>query len=131
MCDDSGYTVTNDPRAEIIERYMRVAPGIPLESIRFMARIIVGGVVYTTYGYVGNSFITLSPVRPYVIRVGELTVNRYDVFNGAVSTDLDMYYVRPSMGGVEFLMNKGLDTPLSLPSEGLKFQSCYAHDGVL
>ncbi|CRL96513.1 MULTISPECIES: hypothetical protein [Pseudomonas] len=129
VCDDSGYTVTNDPRAEIIERYMRVAPGIPLESIRFMARIIVGGVVYTTYGYVGNSFITLSPVRPYVIRVGELTVNRYDVFNGAVSTDLDMYYVRPSMGGVEFLMNKGLDTPLSLPSEGLKFQSCYAHDG--
>ena len=49
--------------------------------------------------------------------------NYYD----ELSSDLDIYYARPVMGGVRFLMNRGLDTPLSLPGEGLKFQSCYAH----
>ena len=117
----------SDPRVEVIVRYMRCESGAPIESFRFMARIIIGGVIYTTYGFTGASFVTITPTRPYVIRASELVVNRYDVYSGAMASDLDIYYARPVMGGVRFLMNRGLDTPLSLPGEGLKFQSCYAH----
>lgn len=119
-----------DPRAEVIDRYLRFAPGVPIEPLRFMARIIVGGQIFTTYGRTSNPYITMTPTRPYVLRVNDLTAYRVDILNpgGHHDADLDVYYWVPK-DGTRFLVNRGLDASLPLANEGRRVQSYFAHNG--
>ncbi|AZE82402.1 hypothetical protein C4J98_0973 [Pseudomonas orientalis] len=121
---------STDPRTEVIDRYLRFAPGVPIEPSSFMARIIVGGQTFTTYGRIGNPSITMTPTRPYVLRVRDLNAFRVDALNpgGHYDADLDVYYWVPK-DGTKFLVNRGLDAPLPIPNEGRRVQSYYAHNG--
>lgn len=115
---------------EIVDRYMRFEPNRPIEDVRFMAVIILGGVKYTTNYSVGdtpfNSYISIRPMRPYRLLVGQLSLHTdIDAYSGD-SCDIDVYYWKPPYG-LEFLVNKGLDAPLSPPGEGSSFKTYYVH----
>jgi hypothetical protein len=113
------------PLVETIDRYMRVDPSRPIESMRFMARIVVGGTVYTTYKTQGGAYVTLTPTRPYTVKAAELTafpdLNAYS--DG--TADCDVYYwLLPSP--LRFLVNKGLDRPLPVANEGVSFATSWS-----
>lgn len=112
---------------EVVERYMRVDPDRPIDSIKFMARIVLGGITYTT-NYSGevsfDSSVTILPTRPYVLKVDDLNVyvDRQAFSDNYASAVV--HYWSPK-AGLRFLVNRGLDTPLSVPDEGFLFQTTY------
>ncbi|AZF19846.1 hypothetical protein [Pseudomonas sp. R3-52-08] len=113
------------PLVEIIDRYMRVDPSRPIEPMRFMARIVVDGKVYTTYHSSGGEYVTITPTRPYTVKAAELiSFPDLDAYNDEIA-DCDIYYwLLPST--LRFLVNKGLDRPLSMDNEGDYFTTCWS-----
>lgn len=120
--DLSGVT---DSGIEIISRYMRVAGNVPIESQRFMARVVVGGKIYTTYFFTGNSYVTILPTRPYSLRVGELRAYSDENALRDSWVDCDVYYWLPP-SGLRFLINRGLDAPVRVSNEGDYFQTAWS-----
>ncbi|RFD27913.1 hypothetical protein CER19_16680 [Pseudomonas sp. GL93] len=119
-------------QVEIVERYLRVDPSVPVEERRFMASIELGGVTYTTNYSDGDvafdSYVVVRPARLYQLHVRDLT--RYadhDAYHDEYY-DVDVYYWTPP-AGLHFLVNKGLDSPLSVSKEGLNFQTSYFNKG--
>ncbi|MDD0979969.1 hypothetical protein [Pseudomonas shahriarae] len=120
------------PFTETIERYLRFSSSPPIESHRFMATIVIGGKKYTT-NFVDaevnfDSYVLVTPVRPHVLRVADLT--RYwdegSYWNSRTQTDVDVYrWVPPK--GLRFLINKGLDRPLYFAYEGDRMQSAWCN----
>lgn len=115
-------------QVEIVDRYLRVDPSVPIDERRFMASIEISGVTYTTNYSDGDvafdSYVVVRPVRLYQLRVENLT--RYhdkDAYHDEYY-DVDVYYWSPP-AGLHFLVNKGLDAPLSVIKEGLNFQTSY------
>lgn len=94
---DSKNDATN-----VIYRYLRANSGVPpLQNYQFMARITLdNGTTYTTHYDTGDvafeSKITISPQRPYVINVSELTFSREDAYHAEYkknnAIDVDTYY---------------------------------------
>lgn len=113
------------PLAETIDRYMRVDANIPIEPLRFMARIRVGGKWYTSYYSNGGKYVTITATRPYTVKAAELTlVADTNAYNDPVA-DCDVYYwMLPS--GLRFVANKGLDRPLSMTNEGDYFTTSWS-----
>lgn len=93
-----------------------------------MASIKVGGVTYTTNYAIGDipfySYINIRPLLPYSLLVSHLsTYVDIHAYSDSVY-DVDVYYwVAPN--GLRFLVNRGLDAPLSPPYEGLNFKTSY------
>ncbi|AZE59450.1 MULTISPECIES: hypothetical protein [Pseudomonas] len=113
-------------RFDTIERYMRVSPGT-IETQRFMARITVGGKVYTTNSVDGslifNSCIAIRPTRPYALRQYDLLehidTNAYRDGNSVrVSVH---YYTAPS--STQIIETVGLSRPVPISSEGVHFKT--------
>ncbi|MFA7941880.1 hypothetical protein ACEK06_05400 [Pseudomonas brenneri] len=116
------------PYAETIERYMRVDQSRPIETHRFMAKIIIGEKIYTTNQPDTDSYVSITPTRPYVLRSDQLTRYWDDgaYWNSRTNTDVDGYrWVPPS--GLRFLVNKGLDRPLYFAYEGERIQSAWCN----
>jgi hypothetical protein len=125
---ESNTCVTADATGEAFSRYMRCDNSVPIEPQRFMAKIIVGGKIYTTYSYHGNSYISITPVKPYVLRPNDLHQIIHDpYYNRETRTAVDVYYWLPP-SGVRFVDNKGFDSSLAIPNEGTRFQTCYARN---
>lgn len=87
---------------EVFYRYLRAGTTVtPVTDYQFMAYVkLDDGTVYTTHSTVNGkpyeSKITVSPQRPYVIRVGDLTKNQVDAYSSEWQKgdyiDVDMYY---------------------------------------
>lgn len=114
---------------EVVERYMRCGTGGSGDPVRLMARIVVGGVVYTTNSVVNgrpyDSSVSITPTKPYVLRVADL--NSYidrDAFSD-VYGKVYVYYWYPK-GNLRFVETLGLDNPLSVPGEGDGFQTSHS-----
>lgn len=112
---------------EVVDRYMRFDPDRPTDIVKFMARIVVGGVTYTTNYSADVSFdssVTIVPTGPYFLKVSDLVayVDR-QAFDDNHAT-VFVYYWSPT-GGLRFLVNRGLDAPLPVPDEGSLFQTTY------
>lgn len=106
---------------DLIDRYLRFSPGVPIETVRFMARVVVDGVAYTTSYVLGgsahDSSISVTPVRPYILKAADMAEYvDYDAFIGETA-DVDIYYWTPP-SGLTFVADRGLDAPLFIPSEG-------------
>ncbi|AZF14537.1 hypothetical protein [Pseudomonas sp. R3-18-08] len=132
--DQTALQETVAPSAiETIDRYMRLDTGASIESRRFMARIVIGGKVYTTNFSAADvnfdSWVSISPRRPYRVRVADLvcTVD-HAYWDSGRNTDIDIWYWLPP-SGLKFVSNKGLDTPLRIASEGTVFQTTQAYKG--
>lgn len=113
------------PFVEAIDRYMRVEASVPIEAIRFMARIVVGENVYTTFTYTGDEYVTIAPTRPYSIKAAEL---RREADVNAQSDhycDCDVWYWMPP-SGLRFMSSSGLDRPVAMNNEGDYFQTAWA-----
>ncbi|EIK68730.1 hypothetical protein PseBG33_1020 [Pseudomonas synxantha BG33R] len=115
-------------QVEIVERYLRVDPSVPIEERRFMASIELGGVTYTTNysddDVAFDSYVTIRATLPYALSTSQLV--EY-VDNDAYSDnlcDVDVYYWTPP-AGLRFLVNRGLDSPASIPAEGWNFRTSY------
>ncbi|NCE90195.1 hypothetical protein [Pseudomonas sp. L13] len=115
-------------RIEVIERYLRFDPNIPIEEHRFMASVNINGVIYTTNSREGDvpfdSFVTIRPVMPYRLYVRDLTEYIDDGAYHDEYYDMDVYYWAPP-DGLRFLVNRGFDAPLVIRNEGLNFQTSY------
>lgn len=116
---------------EVIDRYMRLDTGASIESRRFMARIVIGGKVYTTNFSEAdvsfNSWVSISPRRPYRLRVADLRRSWDDAYwDGSTKTDIDVWYWLPP-SGLRFVTNKGLDAPLRIAHEGTSFQTTHIY----
>lgn len=114
---------------EVIDRYMRLLAGSSVESRRFMAKIVVGGKVYTTNFKDGssdfNSWLHISPQRPYRVKVADLRQTRDDPFwDGVWKIDIDVYYWLPP-SGLRFISQSGLDAPLQVSHEGDYFHTSF------
>ncbi len=124
--DGGEISVVTDSSSEWFERYMRVDSGRPIESYSFMARVMIGDKIYTTYAFLDDNRVSITPVRPYALRARELDERRHEpYYNPGTYTDVDVYYWLPP-SGLRFLQNKGLDTPIVIADEGLLFQTTYA-----
>jgi hypothetical protein len=116
---------------ETVDRYMRLDTGAPIESRRFMARIVIGGKVYTTNFSAADvkfdSWVSISPRRPYRVRVADLvrTVD-HAYWDGFRKTDIDVWYWLPPPG-LRFVSNKGLDAPLRIAHEGTSFHTAQSY----
>jgi hypothetical protein len=116
------------PQTDVVDRYMRFDPDRPIDAVKFMARIVVGGVTYTTNYSVGDvsfdSSVTIFPTRPYLLTVSDLVayVDK-QAFEDRHAKVLVSYWSPPA--GLRFLRNRGLDAPLSVPDEGFLFQTTY------
>lgn len=95
---------------DIVDLYMRVAPG-PLQSQRFMARITLDGIPYTSNPLADqSSWVIISPVRPYSLGINELT--RYldsRAYAGTNPTVTVMVYYWTPPSGVSFVDNLGIE----------------------
>ncbi|MDY4298828.1 hypothetical protein SO486_02330 [Pseudomonas salmasensis] len=130
---ESGQCTQADARSsqrqiEMVERYLRVNPNVPIEERRFMASIKINGMTYTTNyadaDYEFNSFVAIRASRPYQLKVQDLTVYPdHHAFSDS-RCDIDVYYWTPP-AGLRFLVNKGFDTPLSPANEGRNFCTSY------
>jgi len=123
--DDVEHSLVTDSGSEWFERYMRFDSEVPIETQRFMAKIVVGGEVYTTYNFVGNRYVIITPVRPYVIRPRDLIeIHENAFFNPRTKTDIDIYHwLFPP--GLKAVMNIGLTSPMYLAYEGVRFQTSF------
>lgn len=121
--DDNGSV----PFSEIIDRYMRFDSTTPIETQKFMARIIIDGVVYTTnpISTPGGSSIDILPIRPYRLSVRDLTVyHDFDAQHDA-NSDADVFYYNPP-AGLRIVSTMGLDNPLQVNDEGDYFQTSFS-----
>ncbi len=114
---------------EVIDRYMRLSTGASIESRRFMARIVVGGKVYTTNFKEDdmdfNSWLHISPLRPYRLKAADLRQTRDDPFwDSTWKIDIDIYYWLPP-SGLTFISHSGLDAPLQISHEGDYFHTSF------
>jgi hypothetical protein len=113
---------------EVVDRYMRLESNIPIEEVRFMAAVTVGEVRYTT-NYASedvsfNSYVNIRAVMPYRLSVGQLLAYAdLDAYRNKYC-DIDVYYWTPPTG-LRFLVNRGLDKPMSTPTEGWNFRTSY------
>lgn len=115
-------------RVEMLERFLRVNPNQPIEVKRFMARIKVGGKVYTTNyqddDSIFNSRVEVQPVRPYILRAADLVhypdVRVYEDKNKNIH--VDVHYWKPPRGLV-FIQNVGISNPLDVKNEGWSFKT--------
>lgn len=71
-----------------------------------------------------DTYVNIRAVQPYKLLVGDL-VGYADIhaYNDNMC-DIDVYYWTPP-NGVRFLVNRGLDRPMSTPAEGLNFRTSY------
>lgn len=118
----------SEVQVEVVDRYMRLDANIPIEDVRFMASINVGGVTYTT-NYVNedvqfDSYVSIRAAQPYRLLaqnlVGYIDNDAYE----DDKCDIDVYYWMPP-NGVRFLVNRGLSTFLSVDYDGLNFRTSY------
>ncbi|SDL02367.1 hypothetical protein SAMN04490190_2922 [Pseudomonas libanensis] len=120
----------SDLRTERVSRYLRCDPKAAGKSERFMARIVIGGQVYTTNfsenGVVFDSSVTINPVRPLHLEVGELDECKdeyaFFYFTSSVFAYAVVYYWTPP-AGLSFVKNEGIDNPFILPGDGAAFDS--------
>jgi len=113
---------------EMVERYMRVNAGQPIQSYRFMARIQIAGKVYTT-NYTDddasfNSWVEIQPERPYVLRVAQLVryIDNRAFEDKARNIYIDVHYWTPPRG-LQFIQNVGIANPLNIKDEGRFFNT--------
>lgn len=116
-------------RIELVDRYMRLESNFPIQEVRFMASININGVTYTTNYSVGdqqfNSYVYIRAERAYAgLHVAQLV--QYVDYSAYTDDkcDVDVYYWTPP-SGLRFLVNRGLDTHLFPPAEGLNFRTSY------
>lgn len=119
---------SSDIQMEVVDRYLRLDANTPIEDMRFMASINVGGVTYTT-NYTKedvqfDSYISIRAVQPYRLLaqnlVGHVDVSAYN----DDKCDIDVYYWVPP-NGVRFIVNRGLSAFLSVDYAGLNFRASY------
>jgi hypothetical protein len=120
-------------RIDNIERYLRVYPGA-IETQRFMARITVEGVTYTTNFSQGSqffsSFIIVRPTRPYALRRVDLVEHYHRAYRDE-SINLTVhvyYYTAPS--SIRLIENLGVSKPLFVSSEGRRFRTAALTNGI-
>lgn len=114
------------PFTEVIERYMRFDRNIaPTQVQRFMARVVVGGQVYTTNSNgVDNSSVSIFPTIPYLLRVQDLEAIHDGSAQHDSSTDVDVAYYR-IRGGLRIVSHTGLEKPMNVILEGDHFQTSF------
>jgi hypothetical protein len=117
---------------ETFDRFMRFDSSTPIEYQRFMARIVINGKVYTTNYRSGedqfDSWVSITPVRPYVLKVDDLnlTVDEHAYSDLGTQTDIDVYYWTPP-AGLSFLVNRGVDSPMNVSLEGDYFHTSFSN----
>lgn len=124
----SGETV------ESIDLYMRFDAGVPIETMKFMARVIINGVPITTNYAEGDqifdSSINILPTRPYTLDVSRLSSASYNSFEDD-TVNIAAYYWRLPDGLLVF-ESKGLDDRIyQEENEGSDFLTSYATNNGL
>ncbi|MBV4478479.1 hypothetical protein [Pseudomonas khavaziana] len=115
---------------ELLERYVRVAQNAITDTKRFMASIVIDGKVYTTYynddNVLSNSFVDITPVKPYVLRVAQLQrfIDIVDLSHVEEKLRAQICYWQPP-ASLYFVESLGLTAPLDVPDEGASFQTAF------
>ncbi|MBO0491832.1 hypothetical protein [Pseudomonas sp. Marseille-Q1929] len=135
VLEESSTVEAHVPRAsvapiEVLKRYLRLNEAQPLQTRRFMARITVGGKIYTT-NFSGddslfNSYVEIVPQLPYRLSVRELGAYR-DIFayeDKTIPLSIHVYYWHPPAGLV-MLESLGLTAPLNVENEGANFHTSF------
>lgn len=128
-----------DSSFELIKLYMRAGTSASIGTERLMAKIYVGGKTYTTNGSVGGvpfqSYVDIQLTRPYRLEINELStyvdLDAYSHNHNKV--DIDIYYMTPTVKGIRFVENRGLDSPVVVEGEGSHFHTSYVqhtNDGI-
>lgn len=129
----SKNTVTefaSHPQAESVIRYLRCDLDVAVGPVRFMARIVIDGKVYTTHfsqgGSAFESSVTLVPEQPFYLDVRDLEDyednGAYFASSSNAVVMAAVYYWQPPEG-VFFLENRGIAEPINLPGDGAAFDS--------
>ncbi|AZE93144.1 hypothetical protein C4J96_1010 [Pseudomonas orientalis] len=121
----------SDPHVERIRRYLRCETGQAMGPLRFMARIVIDGKIYTTHfsesEVVFESSITIDSVHPYYLGVEDLEESvgssAFFAYNSSGMFLGNVYYYWPVKPGLKFVKNSGFGDPLGLPGDGDAFDS--------
>ncbi|QXH76905.1 hypothetical protein [Pseudomonas salmasensis] len=131
--ENSKNTVTefaSHPQAESVVRYLRCDLDVAVGPVRFMARIVIDGKIYTTHFSQGaaafESSVTLVPEQPFYLDVRDLEVyednGAYFASSSNAVVMAAVYYWQPP-AGVFFVENRGIAEPINLPGDGAAFDS--------
>lgn len=111
-------------QVELVDRYLRFGDGGGIAGQRFMAKIVLGGVTYTTNNVGERSSIYVTPKAPYILRVSDFESHVDRDAYADKYCDVDVYYWWPK-ASLHLRVNRGLDTPMPDPNQGFSFQSTY------
>ncbi|WP_124356013.1 hypothetical protein [Pseudomonas synxantha] len=120
---------------ESISRYLRCDPNAPVGAEVFMARVVIGGGIYTSDGLskgVGST-VTISAVAPFELKASDLDLymdNQGYIAGATYRTEVHIYYWTPP-GKMQFVRNLGFERPLNLPGEGEDFKSTLFYQNPL
>ncbi|ASV36846.1 hypothetical protein CI807_11860 [Pseudomonas sp. NS1(2017)] len=120
-----------DNSFELIKLYVRAGTSASMGTERLMAKMVVGGKTYTTNGAGGGapfqSYVDIQLTSPYRLEISELStyvdVDAYS--HGHNGVDIDIYYMTPTVKGIRFVENRGLDSPVVVNGEGSHFHTSY------
>ena len=118
------------PQSESVIRYLRCDLDVAVGPVRFMARIVIDGKIYTTHfsqgGAAFESSVTLVPEQPFYLDVRDLEVyedpGAYFASSSNAIVMAAVYYWQPP-AGVCFVENRGIAEPINLPGDGAAFDS--------
>lgn len=110
---------------DVVARFLRVAPE-HIQTQRFMASITINGKTITTNSadVAGSavSWVIVSPVRPYLLGVDELTPYVDETaYQGSNPTVLVSVYYWTPPAGLSFFDNLGVSHPVPVSHEGYAF----------
>ena len=122
--------VAADSQVERMSRYLRCDLGAAMGPVRFMARVVIDGEIYTTHFSKGEcafeSSIVISPEYPFYLNVEDL--EHYEDLTAFFATSSSFFFIGnvhywtpPS--ALKFVENKGIEEALRLPGDGAAFDS--------
>lgn len=87
------------------------------------------------WGVPFQSYVDIQLTRPYRLEINELStyvdLDAYSHNHNKV--DIDIYYMTPTVKGIRFVENRGLDSPVVVEGEGSHFHTSYVqhtNDGI-
>ncbi|BBH53754.1 hypothetical protein [Fluviispira sanaruensis] len=91
--EDGSLNVTERASYQVFTRFLRCASSVPIQPQKLMATIrLDNGETYSTHSVSDESYVTITPIAPYRINVGNLLNHRRDDAYTANGYDVDIYY---------------------------------------
>ncbi|WP_186650397.1 hypothetical protein [Fluviispira vulneris] len=93
LIEDGFLSVTERASYQVFTRYLRCSSSVPIQPQKLMATIkLDNGQTYSTHTVNDESYVTITPIAPYRINVGNLLNHRRDDAYTANGYDVDIYY---------------------------------------